>query len=457
MGRKSTAVVGAFVVGGVLLFAVGLFLIGERRLLFSPRFELYTTFTKVSGLQVGTKVRVAGLDAGEVLEIQIPPEPADPFRVRMRLRDDLRPLVRTDSVSAVQTDGIVGNALIQIGRGSNAAPMVEPGDTIAGRDAVEFSDLLEEGRLTFQAVSRQVEALGEEMTAVVGDLGEVARSTNELITDVGSDVQVISAASVEFVEDGRRLLADARGMAENVRAGQGSVGKLLTDDTLYERLVSIADEAEQTMVGVRETTGRARDLVEGIGAPDGAAQQIVQSLRDTLADTREVMSDLSENTEALKRNFLFRGFFRDRGFFDLNSLSREAYAAGALLGSDRTALRVWIDAAGLFTTLPDGTEQLTADGRRRIDSAMADLVRYPRESPLVVEGYMDAGEGGMAYLVSADRAETVREYLLTRFRRQVTLTGAMPMGTDAAGSPRGDNRWAGVALTLFVRLDAVGR
>jgi phospholipid/cholesterol/gamma-HCH transport system substrate-binding protein len=231
----------------------------------------------------------------------------------------------------------------------------------------------------------------------------------------------------------------------------------MTDDALYDRVVGIAEEAEQVVGGVRATTDRARALVEGLGAPDGGAQQIVQSVRDTLSDTREVLSDLAENTEALKHNFLFRGFFRDRGFFDLNAITREAYAAGALEGRDRTALRVWIDAAGLFAAMPDGTEQLTLEGRRRIDSAMADLVRYPRDSPLVVEGYVDGTEGGAGYLRSADRAQVVREYLVSRFRRQVTLTGAMPMATDARDSPRGDDRWSGVALALFVQTSALAR
>ena len=72
-----------------VLLGTGLFLIGDRRLLFDPRFELYTTFGKVTGLQVGTRVRVAGLDAGEVLDIALPARPSDPFRIRMRLREDL--------------------------------------------------------------------------------------------------------------------------------------------------------------------------------------------------------------------------------------------------------------------------------------------------------------------------------------------------------------------------------
>jgi hypothetical protein len=169
------------------------------------------------------------------------------------------------------------------------------------------------------------------------------------------------------------------------------------------------------------------------------------------------VADLAESTEALKRNFFLRGFFRDRGFFDIDALSRDAYVSGALEGNDRTALRVWVDAAGLFARAPDGSEQLTADGRRRLDSAMSDLARYPRDSALVIEGYAEVTDGGAAYVVSSERAAIVRDYLLTRFRRQASLTGVMPMGAVAVGSPRGNERWAGVALTMFVEKSALPR
>jgi hypothetical protein len=88
---------------------------------------------------------------------------------------------------------------------------------------------------------------------------------------------------------------------------------------------------------------------------------------------------------------------------------------------------------------------------------MADLTRYPRDSALVVEGYAQVSEGGAANLVSADRAALVRDYLLTRFRRRATLTGIMPMGSQAPGSPGGNERWSGVALALFVDASALSR
>ena len=454
MGTVRRAMVGAFVLGGTILFGAGLFLIGDRRLLFEPQFELGTAFGKVSGLQVGTKVRVAGFDAGEVLEILIPSRPSEKFLVRMRLREDLRPLVRVDSVCAVQTDGIVGNAFIQVGRGTDGARIVEPGDSLAGVDPVEFADLIQEGRETFRTVTREFVELSHEVSETIGPLTDTARTASRLLVDIGNDVKAITETGRQMTEDARFVLADTRGIVSDIRAGRGTIGQLLTDDSQYKRWVGIANEAEQTVANLRLATERGRTLIEGVSARDSAAQQIVQTLRDTLADTREVMSDLSEGTEALKRNFLFRGFFRDRGFFDLDAITREAYVAGALERRDRTALRIWIEAAGLFARMADGTEHLTEVGKRRLESAMADLVRYPRDSPLVVEGYADSTTGEAAYLISSDRALLVREYLLSRFRRRVTLTGVMPMSERAIGSPRGD-RWSGVALALFVRRDAL--
>jgi hypothetical protein len=263
--------------------------------------------------------------------------------------------------------------------------------------------------------------------------------------------------STKAVEEVQLVLADARVIVNDVKAGQGTVGRLLTDDALYQRITGLAAEAEKTMANLQAVTDRARTTFEGVTARDSAAQQMIRSVQATLTEAQEVMSDLSEGTEALKRNILFRGFFRDRGFFDLDAITRDAYISGALEGDRRVALRVWIDAEGLFSRAADGVEQLTDAGRRRLDSAMADLTRYPRDSALVVEGYAQVSEGGAANLVSADRAALVRDYLLTRFRRRATLTGIMPMGSQAPGSPGGNERWSGVALALFVDASALSR
>src|SRR5690606_30743547 len=84
------AVVGAVVVMSALLFALGRFMIGRCWAMFARAFEIYTEFDRVSGIQQGAIVRVAGADAGEVREIRVPRNPSEKFRLKLRVLEDLR-------------------------------------------------------------------------------------------------------------------------------------------------------------------------------------------------------------------------------------------------------------------------------------------------------------------------------------------------------------------------------
>src|SRR5579871_2937675 len=110
--------VGLFVLGGMVLFGVGLFLIGDRRQAFGQHSEYYAEFVNLAGLTNGDSVRVGGMNAGEVLAIGIPESPSARFRVRWRIGAKLQGLVRTDSVATIETEGVVGNTYLSIRPGS---------------------------------------------------------------------------------------------------------------------------------------------------------------------------------------------------------------------------------------------------------------------------------------------------------------------------------------------------
>lgn len=201
---------------------------------------------------------------------------------------------------------------------------------------------------------------GDVSTALVS-LTKTVDTTESVIAKVGNEVE--------------NVVNDVRGIVNGVRAGEGSIGKLFNDTGFYDRMNAIGQEAADSARIVRETAAITKTAVEGFVAPNGMGPQLTQNIRNTLAGIEEVTSDLAEGTEALKRNFIFRGFF------DLDAISREAYQAGLLERDNRTAVRVWVDAALLFERDADGNERLTAKGRRRLDSAMAQFVQYPRDSP----------------------------------------------------------------------------
>jgi phospholipid/cholesterol/gamma-HCH transport system substrate-binding protein len=454
MSRVQLSLVGTFVVAGVLLFAVGIFMIGDRRLLFTQHFEVNTDLGNVTGVQEGTRVRVGGVDAGEVLSIGIPASPVDRFEVGMRVRDDLHALVRIDSVAAVLTDGLLGNVFIQIRAGSSEAALVDDGGTLRGIDAVEVSDLIAEGRNTFRVLTTEFSELRENFGRTIDLLGDTVQGTTLLLDDVGNDVRAISTMTALFMNEARGIAAGGHELIENALNGQGTLGKLLTDDELYAHATGIAAEMESTLQAARGATEQIESILLDFNGSGGSRDEVWNDLQRVLGTAQNAMSDLAENTEALKRNWLFSGFFNRRGFFNLDAMTLAEYRE--LSSRDTyTTLQIWLQADQLFTLNQDGSEVLSESGRKRLNSAMVEFLDYPRDSPLVVEGYATQGARDEQYLRADERATGVRDYLVNVFGRVATLTATMPVVAEAIGSPSGDGRWDGVALTIFVRPDSL--
>jgi phospholipid/cholesterol/gamma-HCH transport system substrate-binding protein len=442
MGSPRLALVGAFVIGGLLIFAVGLFMIGDRRLLFSEQFEMEADFGNVAGVEIGTSVRLSGLPAGEVIGIDIPDAPGGRFLVRMRVREDLHALVRTDSEAAILSDGLLGSAFIQLRAGSDAASLVPDGGELRGIDAVEIADLIAEGRETFRIAANEMVAMRAELTETFNGFADTIESTTRLVDGIGTDAQRVTDASARLVDETRGVVAEVRTVLSTVRTGQDAVESVLT-------------ETEGTIRAVRQSAEYVEDAIERFSGPDSATQRLLVEAGEVMSRAREAMGDVADNTEALKRNWLFRGFFAERGFYNLDELTVAEYRT--LLRDDRYApLRIWLAADRLFESSAGGGPTLRDGAARRIEEAMGELLQYPRASPIVVEGYATDGEIGRRLLAAHARAELVERYLVRTFRR-AGATGTMALGAEAAESPSGDGRWDGVALTLFADPEALAR
>jgi phospholipid/cholesterol/gamma-HCH transport system substrate-binding protein len=454
MGTASRAVaVGFFVVVGFLLFGLALFLIGDRKRLFEQSFVCYAEFERLAGLQEGARVRVGGLDAGQVTEISYPQSPDARFRVGLRVIEDLHGLVRTDSVALIQTEGLVGNMLVEIGEGSAEAPPVPEGGTIQSREPFEIADLMTKASELSDTLSDTVVTLGEELTITVHGIETAVNRVDGLVAETGADVMAMTRSSRAVAEDVESLVAD-------VRAGRGTVGKLLNDDILHRRVEAIAANLEQVSAdaevafeNVRAVSEEAKETFEGFRT-DGpnAAPGLLTDLSRTLEFAREAASDISESTESMKRSFLFRGMFLERGFFDLDALTPDQYAKGAL-GGKHHVRRFWIDASDLVETGPDGREVMSTLGVAKIRSAMSEVLRYPPTSPLIVEGYEGSGSLDERYLKAHSRAYLVRDYIVREFHRDANYTGFIALGAmspnDLNDGPSEDVGDSGVYLALY--------
>jgi len=355
-GLSRAAQVGAFLLCGILLFGLGLFLIGSRQKVFSRGFEVYADFSTVEGLQTGADVRVSGLQAGELVEIQVPHRPSAQYRVKLRLDEKVHPLVRQDSIATIQTDGLVGDKFLEVDKGSDDSPPCPAGGVIAAMEPFDFSDLMQEGR-----------GLLDTTNGTLKSANEVADNVNRML------------------------------------------GQFLA----------------------RDRTGK-----------NGPAE-----LKDTVDSAQRAMSNIAEDSEALKHNFLLRGFFHNRGYYDLSELTPAEYRTSKLV-KGKSVKRAWLASEELFSKSAKGPEQLSDKGRDELDHAMSAFVSDLPNRPLIVEGYSNRGLPDEEYRRSQERAAAVQQYLEARFRLKPDLVGEIPL-ESAPPEASGKKEWDGIALVLL--------
>jgi outer membrane protein OmpA-like peptidoglycan-associated protein len=132
--------VGVLVVLAVLFLSIGVFLIGNKDLLFSSTYRLKADFQNVAGLNNGAEVRIGGIHQGTVKEIELPSQPDGKVTVVMNLRTPTRNIVKKDSRASIKTEGLLGDKYVEISFGSPKAEAVGNYDTIASETPKDMSE-----------------------------------------------------------------------------------------------------------------------------------------------------------------------------------------------------------------------------------------------------------------------------------------------------------------------------
>ncbi|MGH9771456.1 MAG: MlaD family protein [Candidatus Acidiferrales bacterium] len=462
MSSKKKILVGVFIIGGIILFTVGLYFIGSRQQLFASQFTVYTGFDNVDTIQSGAKVRVSGMDAGTVGGIQIPKSPSAQFRVKLEIDKKFHHLVRQDSVATIETAGMVGSKYVNVKKGSANSPEVAADGTLRGQEPVDLGDLMREGSGLVKTAQKTMNDIRGKADQAIGNITKLTGNANGMIVSVRGDVKKIASNTAH-------LTGNANAIAAGIRQGHGAAGKLLTDRTVASNVASTISQAKQTaqkvnamassirqqdlpavhktLKNTQQMTGKLNQAVGTFLASGKKNENTAVALRDTVQGAKRSMQNLADDTEAIKHNFLFRGFFHRRGFYSFDTLTPKKYAFSRFVKKPRA--RVWIAAAGLFQKGPKGKQQLTKQGRAILDQNMSGLVPYLPRNPIIVEGYAGQGMPDQRYLASRQRAVVVRHYLISRFHLDPKRIGIMPMGDQPPHRSK-KKMWDGICLVLVV-------
>ena len=446
--------VGIFIIAGVTLFAIGIFLVGNRHEAFSRHLLIYSQFTDIEGLTKGSKVRVAGMDAGQVTRIDVPDSPSSQFHVQMRIDEQLHGLVRTDSFVTIDTEGVVGETFLTIHPGSPGAAIAQGNSTLQGKPAINISDLMTQGLGVMNDADASLKQLQGKLNVSLDGVNGAVNNANDILVELKDG----KGAAGMLLSD-PKLAGQIRDTMNNVQTSTASLNQTASqvnamvgdiqgrqfpqkiDDTLAQ-VRTATTEANSTLQQVHQSLGQAL-------GPDINGVTAGQNISESLTNVNEATGNMAEDTEAIKHSLFFRGFFNRRGYYSLSSLSPDEYRRSKLF-TNATGQRSWLAADTLFQPDAHNSEELSAQGKVTIDATIAGFGDAVFQHPVVIEGYSDTGEPADQLARSYRRAFLVRTYLAARFPFAAKNLGVMPLSSMPPSGLNHD-RWSGVCLSLANR------
>ncbi len=306
--------VGLFVIMGLALTMVGVFLIGDTRGLWQPKVQYRTAFHDVAGLKPGAPVRMGGLDIGGVTGVDHSSNSGDArVFVSMSISKKEAPRIRADSVAHVVNKGLLGDKMIDITVGSPEATAQDPIKLVASE---EPNDVLAMANKVASATADAIEriaplaqALGDPKLAadIKGSLADLHSLLDATVHGDGTvhrlffdhrEADEFSSLLVRLDGASTRLdgvLADVQDFTGHMRQGPGIAHALVYDGEISKDALGTMAELHEDLRAIREGNGLAHSLLYG----DSSSQHVIGNLNAMSDDLRAIVGDLRQGKGTL--------------------------------------------------------------------------------------------------------------------------------------------------------------
>jgi phospholipid/cholesterol/gamma-HCH transport system substrate-binding protein len=271
--------------------------------LFSRGYRLDARFSTVQDLKVGDHVKMAGVEIGKVDKIVLGDSKVT---VVMKVRSDA--VVKTDSKATIKFAGLMGQNFVSISFGTPDAPKVEPGavlETVEQPDLSAIMAKLDEAAAGIKRVGDSFS--GDKIDNLLGPLTDFVKQNSAPITATIANIKNVSSQIAAGQGTIGKLIYDdslystANSTVSNLQdtaiavhtevakisAGEGTIGKLLTDDTLYKATTASMTNLNSILIKVNQGDGTLGTLVNNKEFYNNAklSLQKLDKATDSLEDT----------------------------------------------------------------------------------------------------------------------------------------------------------------------------
>jgi phospholipid/cholesterol/gamma-HCH transport system substrate-binding protein len=302
MDKAKLLKLGIFIAAGLAVFIFGIFYIGSKENMFTKTFEVYSVFSSVSGLTEGNNVQFAGINVGTVKSISI--LATDKIKVTMSIQNKVREFIKKDSEASINSEGLVGNKVLLISGGTPGTTPVETGDSIHSIKPAELGDIitnLDKSSKEAQKIAEQITEITQKVNNGEGTLGKLVNNS-DLYDHIDS-------------------------LTSNVATSTKSIDKILAQTS--STITTVSRDIENLTVSLKLITDNIADITTKINSSQSLVGTLLtdtvfaNNIKGVLRNTNQTTANLEmgsfsfyQNMEALKHNFLFKGYFEDLGYWD---------------------------------------------------------------------------------------------------------------------------------------------
>lgn len=302
---------GLFVIIGLSLFVLTIYFIGSKQQMFGKTEPLTAVFDNVSGLQLGNNVRYSGINVGTVRGIEIVNDST--INVEMEIDRTVFPHIKKNAVATIGSDGLVGSVIINIIPGKGEALPVQPGDIIKSNNRIRTDDMLS----TLNVTNENAAQLTADLLKITNDINNGKGTIGVLLRDSAMandlkatihNLKITSQKTSQTMDNLNRQIAgldhkdNVIGVLKDTVVGN-KIRHIVTN------LDSSSQEITKVVANLNATISNAKD---GKGAINYLSNnpKLVKQIDSTMTNINQASQKLNENLEALKSNFLFRGYFK---------------------------------------------------------------------------------------------------------------------------------------------------
>jgi phospholipid/cholesterol/gamma-HCH transport system substrate-binding protein len=240
--------VGSIIIVAILILTLAMYKLGQAANLFSSRYELVTFLPDVAGLRQGGSVTIAGQLAGVVKEIELLPVDADTTRnlkVVFEINEDLRDQVRGDSRTRLRTMGLLGDKVLALSVGTPRYSALTEGDTVPSEPALDYEVVIAQAA----GAVDDVVALTRDLRALTGGIVRGEGTVGQLVTNRTLYDQLTATM-------GRMNATLTR-----IQNSQGTLGRLIDDPRMYNQLVAVLRSADSLFLSINNSQGTFGKLI----------------------------------------------------------------------------------------------------------------------------------------------------------------------------------------------------